>query len=123
MITRRHSSGSIFVVEDEPMIRMLLVEMLDELGYSVAAQTGDIDEALSFAQALEFDLAILDVNLNGKLISPVAELLEARQRRFVFATGYGSEVLPIRYRTRPYLQKPFQMEALASTLSAAIEAP
>jgi DNA-binding response OmpR family regulator len=122
MIPIRNSTGSIFVVEDEAMIRMMLVDMLDELGYNIAAEAGDINEAIRLAQAVEFDLAILDVNVNGKLISPVAELLETRKRRFIFATGYGSDVLPARYQNRPFLQKPFQMDQLASALSAAMRA-
>jgi CheY-like chemotaxis protein len=65
----------VFVVEDEPMIRMLIVDMLEELGCRVAAEGGDVEEAAELAQSTDFDLAILDVNLKGKLITPVAELI------------------------------------------------
>ena len=83
-----------FLVEDEVMIRMMVADMLEELGYSVAAEAGEISEAIRLAQSIEFDLAILDVNVNGKVISPVAELIDARNRPFIFATGYGSSGLP-----------------------------
>src|SRR5580698_2607274 len=109
----RTSGGSIFLVEDEVMIRMMVADMLEELGYSIAAESGEIGDALKLAQSVEFDLAILDVNVNGKVISPVADLITARNRPFIFATGYGSSGLPAEYRDRPALQKPFQIETLA----------
>ena len=108
----RTSGGSIFLVEDEVMIRMMVADMLGELGYSIAAEAGEISEAIKLAQSTEFDLAILDVNVNGKVISPVADLITARNRPFIFATGYGSSGLPAEYRDRPALQKPFQIETL-----------
>jgi CheY-like chemotaxis protein len=107
------SGRSVFLVEDEVMIRMMVADMLEELGYSIAAEAGDINEAVKLAQSAEFDLAILDVNVNGKVISPVADLIAARNRPFIFATGYGSSGLPAEYRDRPALQKPFQIETLA----------
>ena len=109
----RTSGRSVFLVEDEVMIRMMVADMLEELGYSVVAEAGEIGEALKLAQSAEFDLAILDVNVNGKVISPVADVLAARNRPFIFATGYGSSGLPAEYRSRPALQKPFQIETLA----------
>jgi DNA-binding response OmpR family regulator len=106
----------VFVVEDEPMIRMMVADMLGELGHTVGAETGHIDEALVLAQSAEFDLAILDVNLKGKLITPVAELIRARGRPIIFATGYGSEGVPEEFRDLPVLQKPFQLETLAALI-------
>src|ERR1700761_2716394 len=97
---------SVFLVEDEVMIRMMVSDMLEELGYSVAAEAGDIEEAVRLVQCTNFDIAILDVNVNGKVISPVAEAVELRNRPFVFATGYGVQGLPEKFRDRPALQKP-----------------
>jgi len=111
----------VLIVEDELMIRMLLEDMLSELGYSIAAETGRIDEALEAAKTAEFDLAILDVNLNGQTIAPVAEALVARGMPFVFATGYGERGLPEAYRDRPTLKKPFQMDGLSRTLQSALD--
>jgi CheY-like chemotaxis protein len=121
MTTTRPPVGSVFLVEDEVMIRMMVADMLEELGYSVAAEAGEINEAIKLAQSAEFDIAILDVNVNGKVISPVAELIEARNRPFIFATGYGSSGLPEQYRDRPALQKPFQLETLARMIDAALK--
>jgi len=120
MSATRPPGGSVFLVEDEVMIRMMVVDMLVELGYRVAAEAGDINEAIRLAKATEFDVAILDVNVNGKVISPVAELIEARNRPFIFATGYGSSGLPEQYRDRPALQKPFQLETLGRMIDSAL---
>jgi CheY-like chemotaxis protein len=111
----------ILVVEDELMIRMLLEDMLGELGYTVAAEAARIDEALEAAQTADFDIAILDVNLNGQPISPVADALVARGMPFVFATGYGERGLPEPYRDRPTLKKPFQMDGLKQMLQSALD--
>src|SRR3954469_12038461 len=114
-------AGSVFLVEDEVMIRMMVADMLEELGYTVAAEAGEINEAIRLAGCTEFDIAILDVNVNGKVISPVAEVIQARNRPFVFATGYGAQGLPEEFRDRPTLQKPFQMETLAQVLSTTLK--
>jgi CheY-like chemotaxis protein len=109
----------ILVVEDELMIRMLLQDMLTDLGHTLAGEAGRIDEALVLAKQSEFDVAILDVNLNGQPISPVVEILVARGLPFVFATGYGQRGVPEPYRKTPTLQKPFQADALARAIEAA----
>src|SRR5712675_2077919 len=114
------SGGSVFLVEDEVMIRMMVADMLDELGYTVVAEAGEIDEAMRLAQTTYFDLAILDVNVNGKVISPVADVIKAQNRPFIFATGYGSSGLPEEYRDRPALQKPFQLETLGKMIDTAL---
>jgi CheY-like chemotaxis protein len=110
----------ILLVEDELMIRMLLEDMLKELGYTVAAEAARIDDALTAVAAGGFDLAILDVNLNGRSIAPVADALAARATPFVFATGYGEQGLPEAFRERPTLKKPFQIDALRKTLAEAL---
>ena len=101
MIATRPAGCSVFLVEDEVMIRMMVADMLEELGHSVAAEAGEIGEAVKLAQSTEFDIAILDVNVNGKVITPVAELITARNRPFIFATGYGSSGLPRNIATAP----------------------
>ena len=113
---------SVFVVEDEVMIRMMVTDMLEELGYRVAAEAGEIGEAIRLAKSAEFEIAILDVNVNGKVISPVAEVIQGRNRPFVFATGYGAQGLPEEFRDRPTLQKPFQMDMLAQVLADTLRA-
>jgi CheY-like chemotaxis protein len=110
----------VLVVEDELMIRMLLEDMLGELGYTVTAQAARVDEALVAVKNAAFDVAILDVNLNGQTIAPVAEALDARGMPFVFATGYGDVALPEAYRNRPTLKKPFHADGLSQSLEIAL---
>jgi DNA-binding response OmpR family regulator len=106
----------VFVVEDELMIRMLLQDMLADLGHTLAGEAGRIEDAVALAKEGDFDVAILDVNLNGQPISPVVEVLIERGVPFLFATGYGQRGVPERYRGTPTLQKPFQSDALAAAL-------
>lgn len=112
---------AVLLVEDEVMIRMMVADMLEELGYTIAGEAGDIDEAVRLVQATDFDIAILDVNVNGKVISPVAEAVQLRGRPFIFATGYGAEGVPVKFRDRPTIQKPFQMETLARTIEVTLK--
>lgn len=106
----------VLVVEDEYLIRMLLEDMLDDLGYDMAAGVGTISEASEAASNGDFHAAILDVNLDGQEIFPVADILASRGLPFVFVTGYGERNLPEAHQGRPALQKPFQAEQLKATL-------
>jgi CheY-like chemotaxis protein len=106
----------ILVVEDEFLIRMLLEDMLTDLGYELVGVAGRVDEATELAQTKDFDLAILDVNLDGHDVYPVAELIGKRGLPYMFVTGYGGRGLPDQYRDRPTLQKPFQLDELKKML-------
>ncbi|MGL5165282.1 MAG: response regulator [Afipia sp.] len=112
---------SVLLVEDEVMIRMMVADMLEELGYTIAGEAGDIDEAVRLVQVADYDIAILDVNVNGKVITPVAEAVQLRELPFVFATGYGAQGLPEKFRDRPTIQKPFQIETLARTIESVLK--
>ena len=90
---------------------------LPELSY-VEVATGPM--VIQQMDAGGIDLAILDVNVNGKVISPVADVIKAQNRPFIFATGYGSSGLPEEYRDRPALQKPFQLETLGRMIDTAL---
>jgi CheY-like chemotaxis protein len=79
--------AKLLVVEDDVLVRMLLADMIGEIGYTVAAEAGSVDEALEATRETEFDLAILDADLNGRSVSPVADALVARDIGFVFVTG------------------------------------
>src|SRR5260221_4331848 len=115
MATERPAKAKrILVVEDEPMILMLLEDMLGELGYTVAAEAARIEEALEAMKNADFELAILDANLNGQPASPAADALVTRGIPFVFATDDGD--VATSYRGRPVLTKPFQMAGLKQIL-------
>ncbi|HET7681466.1 MAG TPA: response regulator [Xanthobacteraceae bacterium] len=112
----------ILVVEDEFLIRMLLEDMLTDLGYELVGVAGRVDEATEMAKSKEFDLAILDVNLDGQDVYPVADLISKRGVPFMFVTGYGGRGLPDNYRSRPTLQKPFQLDELKRMLAQLLPA-
>ena len=113
---------SVLIVEDEAMIRMLLCDMLEELGHAIAGQAARVEEALALVNSqLAFDLAILDVNLEGKTAEPIAAAVEKRGLPFVFATGYGASGIPQKFRGRPFLQKPFAIHNLSQVLQAVVE--
>src|SRR4029078_10872339 len=80
----------VLVVEDEYLIRMLLEDMLGELGYGVAAAVGTISEARQIATDGQFNAAILDVNLDGQEIYPVADIFAERGLLLVFVTAHSA---------------------------------
>lgn len=112
---------SILVVEDDAIIAMLLEDMLEELGASLAGQARDVDTALELAGTAPFDCAILDLNLRGVPSYKVAEAIAGRNIPFVFATGYGEGDIDPRFAGVPILKKPFMMEDLATVIGAALE--
>ncbi|WP_420965455.1 hypothetical protein [Bradyrhizobium sp. B120] len=68
------------------MIRMMLAEMLEVLGHTVAAEAGYLEQAIELANRTEFDFAVLDINLDGRLSAPVAEILRSRKLPFIGST-------------------------------------
>ncbi|WP_291711032.1 response regulator [Bradyrhizobium sp.] len=98
--------ASILIVEDEALIRMMLVEMVEDLGHKVVGEAGRIDEAQSLAETLEYDLAILDIHLHGANAEPVAQVVRSRGRLLFFLSGYGSNGIPIGFDGTPTLDKP-----------------
>jgi len=111
----------ILVVEDESLIRMLLEDMLADLGHEVAATAASVGAAKQLASTGAFDAAILDVNLEGQEVFPVAEILAGRGLPFIFASGYGHAALPEPFRDRPTLQKPFQAAQLEAALNRLLQ--
>jgi CheY-like chemotaxis protein len=106
----------VLIVEDEAMVAMLLEDLLHELGCHVVEIASRVDTALTFVTERQFDVAILDVNLKSETSYPVADLLELRKLPYLFATGYGMEVIPEKYRQRAVLQKPFRKQELEDAL-------
>ncbi len=107
----------VLVVEDEYLIRMLLEDMLEEIGYDMAAGVGTVAEAREEASKGDFQVAILDVNLDGQEVYPIADILAKRGLPYLFVTGYGERSLPDPHNDRPALQKPFQAEQLKVALA------
>ncbi len=108
------------IVEDEAGIALLIEDMLLELGCEVAAMAALLPKACDLARSGIFDFAVLDVNLNGQLVFPVAEILRDRGIPFVFSTGYGRAGLPGPFENEAVLAKPFAIEELERTVLAAL---
>ena len=106
----------ILVVEDEPLVAMLLEDMLGDLGFDVIGPALRLDAALGLVDAGPLDAAILDVNLGRGRSYPVAEKLAARGVPFLFATGYGSAGADW-CGAVPVLRKPFEQKALGAALA------
>ena len=70
--TQPAKQAKLLVVEDDVLVRMLLADMVGELGYTVAAEAASIDEALEATRKTDFDLAILDADLKGRSVSPTS---------------------------------------------------
>ncbi len=111
------ASRKVLVVEDEPLVAMMIEDMLTDLGYTVVGPAMQLADGLRLAETAQFDAAVLDINLNGARSFPVADVLQARGIPFLFATGYGGGEA-LEGRQEPVIQKPYQMERLAEMLTA-----
>ncbi|MHC2019970.1 response regulator [Methylobacterium sp. CM6247] len=108
----------LLIVEDEYTIASDLADALEAAGATAVGPTSSIAEALALVEA-EQNLhgAVLDINLNGELVYPVADALRARSVPFVFATGYDARVIPAAYAEVPRYEKPVDTGQLARALS------
>ncbi len=106
----------VLVVEDDMMVCLLIEDMLADLGCLVVGPAGRLDEAFVLAEMGNFDCALLDMNLNGQSIFPVADVLRERNCPFAFATGYGDSRLREVDKGALVLQKPFRNGDLARVL-------
>ena len=106
----------VLVIEDELLLVMMIEDMLADLGCKSVSSAATVEEALALIVAQAFDVAMLDMNLNGKDSHPVAEALSARGVPFFYATGNAGQSLREGYAGRPLLQKPFRQEELTAIL-------
>ena len=112
--------ASILLVEDEALIRMMLFEMIEDLGHRVIAEAGSVIEGRSLAEIEQYDLAILDVNLKGNNVRPVAEAIAARGLPLFFLSGYGPAGVPDGFDGMPVLHKPCTPDMLKRTIDAVL---
>ncbi len=113
----RTSGLRVLVVEDEGLLTLLVEDMLAELGHEVVGTAACLGKALEMAQRHDVDIAILDLNINGRDTYPVAAALAARGIPFIFATGYTTERMREPYGNVPILQKPFQQDDLQKVIA------
>ena len=114
------ASRSILVVEDEPLIAMMLEDFLETLGHRVHASCESVGDAVAEAEKGGFDVAILDVNLNGENVWPVARKLREKQIPFVIATGGHVEPPPAEFANAPLIEKPYTVDRVTPALEKAL---
>lgn len=115
------SGRRILVVEDESLVAMLLETILEDMGCSTIGPVSNIEDGLSAVRdEIVMDAALLDVNVAGQQVFPVARALADRGVPFVFSTGYGAGGLPDEWRERPTIQKPFTESMVCEALMAAM---
>jgi len=112
----------VLVVEDEALVAMLIEDMLSDLGCEVLGPAGSVRAALELLGRETPDAAILDVNLGGEPVYPVAEALRAAGVPFVLATGYGQAGVAEAFREALVLQKPFEQGELERRFRQAVAA-
>ncbi|MBD3834158.1 response regulator [Brevundimonas bullata] len=111
----------VLVIEDESLVAMLLETILEDMGCAVVGPESNIDDGLVAATTeASLDAALLDVNVAGREVFPVADALRARGVPFVFSTGYGEAGLPEHWRGNPTIQKPFTEGAIRDALMKAM---
>lgn len=106
----------ILVVEDESYVALLLEDMLSEIGCEVVAMAATVEEGVALARTLTVDAAVLDVNVAGREVFPVAESLRERRIPLVFSTGYGAAAIPAHWTGAPTLAKPYATSLLEEAL-------
>ena len=107
----------VLIIEDESLVAMLLETILEDMGCVVVGPESNVDDGLAAATSeASLDAALLDVNVAGREVFPVAEALRARGVPFVFSTGYGEGGLPEHWRGNPTIQTPFTEGAIRDAL-------
>jgi CheY-like chemotaxis protein len=115
-VARELKGLRVLVVEDEALVALQLEDMLSDLGCAVIGPAARVHQALDLLNGQRVDAAVLDLNVAGELVYPVADALTRRGVPFIFATGYGASGLTEPYRSRPVLQKPFLLTQLRKAM-------
>ncbi len=111
---------SILIVEDEPLIAMMLEDFLESMGHNVRSTCDTVSQALEEADKGGFDLAILDVNLKGESVWPVATALRKKGTPFVLASGGHVDPPPAEFQNAPMIEKPFTIDRVTPVIDAVL---
>ncbi len=106
----------LLLVEDEVLVGLFMGEMLEDMDFSVTEPCRSLADGMAVAKSETFDGAVLDMNLNGESVYPLADLLAAQNVPFVFVTGYSADVVAERFAQIPIIQKPVAADTLAQIL-------
>ena len=107
----------VLIVEDEAMISMLIEDMVLDFGCEIVGPAARLDHALTLALQAEIDIGLLDINVDGSVVFPVADVLRFRGIPFIFSTGYSGRDMQDGHRGRPVLRKPFRYDELVGILT------
>ncbi|HEX4272868.1 MAG TPA: HWE histidine kinase domain-containing protein, partial [Rhizomicrobium sp.] len=110
----------ILLVEDEMLVGIFMHELLNSIGYKATLPVGRLADAMASARSEKFDCAVLDMNLQGEIVYPLADLLRSQQVPFIFLTGYSPKGIDSRFEDVPVLQKPVGQDELEGTLAAVL---
>lgn len=116
------SGRSVFIVEDEPLVALMIEAMVEELGAVVVGSEKHLPDALNFVATRhhEIDIALLDLNLGGTSSYDVAHAASSQGIPVVFSTGYDNQAIAEPWRRHPLLSKPFQLAQLKDALDMAL---
>ncbi|MGB8430308.1 MAG: hypothetical protein WCE72_10840, partial [Pseudolabrys sp.] len=106
----------VLLVEDEPLVSMMLADMLSAFGHKVDGPYSRFSDAMLAAKSNNLQAGILDVNLGGEKTYAVADILTNRKIPFAFVTGYGPDTIVSAFAHAPVLQKPIEAAKLHALL-------
>ena len=107
----------ILVVEDDPLIAMVLADILRDCGAEVAGPAAKLEEATRLATMNGLSAALLDIRLNGVEVWPAAQILADKEVPFIFCSGhFDSHSLPSQWRSRPILSKPVSAKQVVAAM-------
>jgi len=115
------SGAQLLIVEDEFLLARDMAEYFEDRGVRIVGPVGTVRDALTLIKSCEIEVAVLDINLRGERVYPVADILKQKQIPFVFASGYGSELEPDAYAGVPRCVKPVDLAVLGRTLDDQIK--
>ena len=113
----------ILILEDEPLIAMMLADWIDELGHEIVGPVHAIDTALAAVTSQSFDAAIIDINIGYQQSYPVADVLVTRQLPFAFATGDSPDSIEERFTGCSTLAKPYDFDTFQRVVDNLLARP
>jgi len=122
--SRRSRTGAgLLVVEDSFPVAAGLELLLESAGYAVAGKAGNVRRALDLVADVPFDVALLDIDLRGEHVAPVADAVRRQGKPIIFLSGYGgADTLPPHLQAHPRLEKPIDPDELLATLERVVAA-
>ena len=123
MMNPEGAARRVLVVEDEALVAMMIADILEDLGFHVVGPAANVTQALTLIEAEGPEAAVLDVNLGGEKVYPVAEALRSRGVPHLFLTGYGAAGVDPDFATVRILQKPVREQVLARAVAEILPDP